>query len=150
MIPFYQEQGANLSLLLGVDLSEGMLKHARKRFPHANFVHADILNFSSAAGAVFDRIVFNAVFGNLFDQAATLRHVAETLLQDGGLVIVSHPLGRRWLREVLSARDPRMVPHGLPTEDEWQQLLKAGGGVGLSLSSLDDEADYYCATLSRS
>jgi len=142
LLPFYQEENASLSLVTGVDLSAGMLMYAREKYPEASFMQSDILDFT-CAGKRFDRVVFNACFGNFWDPAAVLRNVAENFAAAEGLVILSHPLGRSWLAG-LRAKDPSMVPHDYPAEKELRTLLAK---IPLTLVSLEDEADYYCAVL---
>lgn len=143
LLPFFQESGADLSKVTGVDLSAGMLSFARQRFPQVKFVQDDVLNFT---GGRYDRVVFNACFGNLYDPVAVLQHVARELLSEGGLVVISHPLGRAWLR-TLQEKDPQMVLHDLPGSEGLKQMLAQV--PELALESLEDEADYYCLVLKR-
>jgi len=150
LLPYFSEAGARLDKLTGVDLSQGMLTYAMEKFPMATFSKADINDFypddSHRGGPVyFDRIIFNAVFGNLFNQAATLKHVS-TLLEANGLVVISHPLGRKWLRDVLHKKDPRMVPHDLPSEVALRNLIVTEN-LDLEVVTVDDEEDFYCAVL---
>jgi len=66
-------------------------------------------------------IVFNAVFGNVFDQRAALR-AAAALLQEGGHVVISHPLGRAF-HERFRAGESDIVPHALPDAATFENLL---------------------------
>ncbi|CAJ1359302.1 unnamed protein product [Effrenium voratum] len=143
LLPFFQEAGVDLAQVVGVDLSAGMLGFAKERFPETTFVQEDVLQFQ---GGRFDRVVFNACFGNLFDPVAVLRHVARDLLSDGGLVVISHPLGRPWLR-TLQQSDPRMVLHDLPGKEQLKTMLAEV--PELELESLEDDADFYCLVLRR-
>ncbi|CAE7246237.1 unnamed protein product [Symbiodinium sp. CCMP2592] len=121
-----------------------MLAYARERFPQATFVKEDVAEYLGPDGRRYDRVVFNACFGNLFDPLAVLRHVSRNLLADGGLIVISHPLGRDWLRG-LQKRDPQMVLHDLPGHAEVDQMLKEV--PELSVELLEDETDYYCLVL---
>ncbi|CAK9039903.1 unnamed protein product [Durusdinium trenchii] len=143
LLPFFKESGGDLAQITGVDLSAGMLGFARERFPQARFVQDDVLHFE---GGPYDRVVFNACFGNLYDPVAVLKHVAQKLLSDGGLVVISHPLGRAWLT-TLKEKDPRMVLHDLPGSEELKQMLAQV--PELALEFLEDESDYYCLVLKR-
>jgi len=145
LLPHFEDRGANLRLVTGVDLSGGMLDYARKRFPSATFVKSDIMKYRPVAGARFDRVVFNACFGNFWDQGLVLKHTEAELVRDGGLIVISHPLGRKWLGD-LKARDPQMVRHALPTRVELEALASRCA-PGLAVELCDDEADYYCAAL---
>lgn len=87
-------------------------------------------------------ISMNAVFGNLPDpQEALLK--AALLLQPGGYVLISHPLGRAWHRELHKAQ-PGMVPHELPDQGKLQELIQA---LPLQLVSYTDQDELYAAVL---
>ncbi|KAH8097415.1 hypothetical protein JL720_306 [Aureococcus anophagefferens] len=106
------------SAVVGVDLSPRMVAEAEaKGGAGVSYAAADAVDFCATyAGEPFDAVVFNACFGNFFDQAAAL-DAAATVLTPGGTVVVAHPLGADFVDE-LKARDPSVVPHGLPrTED---------------------------------
>ena len=119
LLPFYEECGIHESDVTGVDLCASMLAHARARFPSATFIQGDFLDVEADDDRVmwstaepYDVVVFNAVFGNLYDQRAALAHAA-ALLRPGGSVVISHPLGAAFVRD-LHASDPTVVPHELP------------------------------------
>ncbi|CAN0546976.1 unnamed protein product, partial [Ectocarpus sp. 12 AP-2014] len=64
---------------------------------------------------------FNAVFGNLWDQGAALERAAN-ILEEGGKVVISHPLGRDFVSR-LKAVDDTVVPHELPERDALERLV---------------------------
>ena len=131
LLPFYEEQRVDLRRVVGVDLSGDMLAFARKRFPVSTFVQADFLDLEQEdVGGGFDAIVFNACFANLYDQAAAIRHAA-SLLNEGGRVFISHPLGSEFVRQ-LHASDPGVVPHVLPDE---AALGEMAGRTSLTVAS---------------
>jgi len=68
-------------------------------------------------------VVFNAVFGNVFDQRAALE-AAAALLQEGGRIVISHPLGRAF-HERLRAGEIDIVPHALPDTATLSRLLSS-------------------------
>ena len=108
LLPFYRLRGIPPAQITGVDLCGAMLEHARLRFPEATFLEQDFLQVGEGEEP-FDAVVFNAVFANLYDQQAALRHAA-TLLRDGGGVVIAHPLGAGFVKG-LKASDPTVVPH---------------------------------------
>ena len=152
MLGFYEDCGVDPAGVTGVDLCNAMLAYARKRFPAAKFIESDFVDVPLVAEVEtygYDVIVFNAVFGNLYDQSAALSHAAQ-LLRPSGTVVISHPLGARFVEELRSS-DPTVVPHGLPTE-EWLARAVMGPGAPLRLRSYQDGFDgtVYLAVLDKS
>ena len=142
LLPMYLESGIALSSVTGVDLSDSMLAYARARYPEATFVCSDFVDFSLPPEGAYDAIVFNACFGNLFDQRAALAH-ASALLRTGGAVFISHPLGSEFVRE-LHVSDPTVVPHKLPSQDALAKMVDSGpaaGSIPLSITSFHDSPD---------
>ena len=62
----------------------------------------------------------------------------------GGYIIISHPLGRKWLNETLHEQDPEMVPHPLPDQAQLEDLIF---DLPLHLVKYVDEQQLYIATL---
>ena len=123
LVPYYREaaRAAGRALrVVGVDLSREMLDEARRRHgggdDGAQFWLGDVVDFATAGegegGAdvyegPFDAVVFNSVFGNLYDQGAALARAAaltrEVRARAIRLLLLSpssspslhiHPLGR--------------------------------------------------------
>ena len=88
--------------------------------------------------APFDVCLFNAVFGNVFDQRSSLLSAALLMRPGTGRVVVAHPMGRRW-HERLRAADAEIVPHALPGDAEkWAELLR---GLPLELVGVAEEGE---------
>jgi len=87
-------------------------------------------------------VCMNAVFGNLPDPREALLKAA-LLLQPGGHVLISHPMGRAWHRELHKA-EPVMVPHELPDKEQLQELTR---DLPLELVEYTDEEQLYAAVL---
>ena len=62
----------------------------------------------------------------------------------GGYVVISHPLGRRWLNETMHSKDPVMVPHLLPDQAQLESLI---ADLPLRIHSYLEEDQLYIATL---
>ena len=109
-------------------------------------VDATRLEARFSVEAAFDAVVFNACFGNVFDQAAALGAAAE-VLRVGGAVVLSHPLGSDFVDDLV-ARDASVVPFGLPRSvpelaallpyETWLEPLRA-----------EDEAPYYASFVKK-
>ena len=145
LIPPLRARG--VSDVLAVDVSPAML--ARLTTDHASSTTllgndpgvrtwlGDVESVPAYQGPV-DAIFFNAVFGNVADQPSALI-AASLLLRPGGYIVVSHPLGRAWHGRLRNA-DPETVPHTLPDERGWEELI--GAGLPLRLVQLVDEECY--------
>ena len=149
LIPHLQARG--VVDYLAVDVSAPMLArllrtHAAATTPLANEGGVrgwvgDVESLPPYQGPV-DAVFFNAVFGNVADQASALT-AAALLLAPGGHIVVSHPLGRAWHGRLREA-DPEIVPHALPDEEGWGRLLAA---LPLRLVQVVDEEECYIAVL---
>lgn len=87
-------------------------------------------------------VCMNAVFGNLPNPREALLKAA-LLLQPGGYVLISHPMGRAWHRDLHKA-EPAMVPHELPDKEQLQELTR---DLPLELVEYTDEEQLYAAVL---
>lgn len=159
MVPFYERFGASLSRVTGLDLSEGMLTHARRTHPSAEFIQGDVHTFEDPDFRLFDRVVFNNCYHHLHDQQLALRHVTEELISGGGLVIISEPRGKQGVLKDKKAH-PRADLRDLPSKSQLTRTVeKQGSGTTgvhsftsslLLVESIVDEEDFYCAVLRRS
>lgn len=87
-------------------------------------------------------ISMNAVFGNLPSPYEALLKAA-LMLQPGGYVLISHPMGRAWQQQ-LHQDSPDIVPHPLPDQQTLQELSRE---LPLQLVDYRDDPDLYAAVL---
>ncbi len=142
-LKLYLEAGVPPEKIVGCDLSAEMLKEAEKRFSSITFWLGDVLNFPDEFGK-FDLVVFNACFGNIFDQLSVLRKCRQ-LLNAHGRIAISHPMGNRFVEE-LRRMEPKLVFSLLPDQHvlkEWCAQLE------MEVSIYRDEDSLYIAMLQR-
>lgn len=84
---------------LGVELSPLAIEEARKRYPLAQFVQADVLHWDHPAKS-FDVVISQEVLEHMEDQAKYL-DIAANLLKDDGWLILTTPN-----RKILEAMKP--------------------------------------------
>lgn len=144
LIVHFLELGVKQENITGIDLSEDMLKNARERFAQVNFIRADILDADTVIGTPnqFDAIFFNACFGNLFDQKMALEKT-HALLRSGGSIVISHPLGKKFVKALHDA-DPDIVPHLLPDTEQLNAWAKE---LNMQVAEFVDETEFYLARL---
>ena len=149
LIAHFLEFGVEETNIVGCDLSTAMLANAKERYPDVFFWQGDVAElslplpeaFPSRIGS-FDAVFFNACFGNMWDQEETLQ-AAIGLLGGDGRVVISHPLGNRFVLS-LHKSDPEIVPHLMPSRkllDEWSPRL------GFFVERYEDEEDFYLSVL---
>ncbi|MBI2862197.1 MAG: class I SAM-dependent methyltransferase [Chloroflexi bacterium] len=133
------------SRVVACDLSAEMLARAKAQFgDHVTFFRCDVIDIDRELGP-FDRVFCNAVFPNFFDPVQALLAL-QRLLRLNGRVIVSHPMGRDFVKE-LRRNSPDLELHELPDAEEMDQLAKL---AGFHIARFRDEPLLYVAVLERS
>lgn len=139
LIPFIKR--FSVSEIVGCDLSPAMLEEATARYPDIDFWCGDMVDLPLYKGP-FEVIFFNAMFGNVWDQRAVLEKAVELLL-DGGRIVISHPMGAGFVRQ-LAQQDSALVSHTLPSSEELAELIK---GLPLNVIRFDDQQELYLCML---
>lgn len=149
--------------VIGVDISQEMVKIARTNYPDSIFVHADFLKFSLSQSppsffeqgppvTEIDSIVFNEVLHNFLDIKAALYH-AKALLLNGAQpsslaekrIIISNPKGQAGISKQ-HAMNRWLCPSLLPSEQELQAITE---DLGMKvLLTPDKQSLHYLAVLS--
>ena len=130
----------NPSQVLACDLSRNMLQRARAKFKgKVRFFQKDVVDLAGSIGPV-DVVLCNACFGNFYDSLEALRAI-NILCRNGGRVVISHPLGREFVRR-LRDEHPEMVASELPGQARLEAMLEA---TDFRLESLQDHSELYLA-----
>jgi len=161
LIAHFIEFGVEPGNIVGLDLSQEMLRVAKSRFPEVFFYQSDIAELRlplpdefpanlSGGGRengtdlikCFDVVFFNACFGNMWNQQEALM-AAVHLLNGNGQIVISHPLGARFV-DSLHRNEPHIVPHQLPDEEQLGALCLESK---LTVVSADIRDDFYLVLL---
>ena len=143
LIPRLLEAMGNSGSILAIDISQGMLQvAASKGFPdNVRFQLADIEDFDYP-DCSFDRVMCNAVFPHFRNKQAALTRIYR-LLRPGGLLVISHPIGREAVNQVHRESGPVVAEDRVPDTKRMRQILEA---VGLADIRVIDEPEFYLAT----
>lgn len=142
-LKYYNELGVPYANITGCDLSSQMLAEAKERFPEVHFWQGDVHELPADFG-LFDLVVFNACFGNIFDQLGVMATVASHL-NPGGRIAISHPMGNafvQWLKDA----EPDLVITLLPERQTLEHWAKS---LLMQVVIFRDESEFYLALLEK-
>jgi len=128
--------------LLALDVSGQMLREARTRFRAGNvlFVQADVHRLC-ARDATFDCVICNAAFPHFEDRALSLREM-NRVLRRGGMLVISHPIGREAVNARHRAAGGPVGEDRVPLPEAMSRLLAASGIADVAVI---DEPEFYLA-----
>ena len=127
--------------VLGIDISAGMLAVARRKGLPPN-VRLELVPFGEIEGnADYDRVMINAVFPHLGDSSAALNR-ATRLLRAGGLVVISHPIGREAVNRLHGGSSEVVAEDRVPLAEEFHRLFARAGLVD---AAVVDEPEFHLA-----
>jgi ubiquinone/menaquinone biosynthesis C-methylase UbiE len=152
LIPYFQNKGVEDSKIIACDLSSEMIRLAKNKFPNIKFLLKNANDFSlneirlitQIKDFAFTRIFFNACFGNFTEPQETLKKMRVLLNPQIGRIIISHPLGSKFV-SFLNQREPHIVPNLLPEYEDIKYLSKS---VGLEIKTFISEEEFYFCQLS--
>ena len=132
------------SRVVACDLSKEMLALARARFKgQVRFLQKDVVALAGSIG-MMDVVICNACFGNFYDPQETLQAI-NALCYYGGRLVISHPLGRQFVRH-LREQHPEMVTSELPEQEQLEAMLEA---AGFRLEIFQDQPELYLAVAKK-
>jgi SAM-dependent methyltransferase len=134
LIPYIRE--ADPGRIVACDLSGAMLEELGRHYPEVKRRRCDVRDLALPDASV-DVVFMNAVFGNIADKAGAMRNVAR-MLKPGGRVVVSHPLGRKFVEEI-ARRSSSFPIEPFPYRDGFAELFAS---VGLDLTRYEEEEEF--------
>ena len=156
LIEYFLKLGVSPKNIVGIDLTHEMLSQASSKYPEVAFCNTDFLKFgpesdfilnnndSEKVNLKFNQIYFNACFGNFLNQKLVIKK-AKSLLKSRGKIIISHPLGKKFVAQ-LNMACPEIVPNLLPDQEK---LLELASQFNLDINLFDDCVDFYIAILQK-
>jgi len=147
LIPLILEAVGPSGGIVTLDSSSEMLGAARgKGFPNnVAFVRADMQHAPMLDDARFDRVICNATFPHFADRRKALAEMAR-VLRPGGLLIISHPIGRAAVNALHRQQGEIVAQDRVPAPAEMRRLLAQAGLEGIRII---DEPEFYLAAARR-
>jgi len=142
LVPMILKKVGGRGRVVGLDVSRAMLSHARaKGFPqNVTFIQRDIQD-TRLPSESFDRVICNAALPHFRDKQAAMNEMAR-LLRPGGLVVVSHPIGRKAVHELHREMGESVAHHAVPTPRQLERLFQK---ARLATVKMIDEPGFYLA-----
>lgn len=141
LIPYIKRH--NVSAIVGCDLTQAMLNDAQSLYPDVTFWRGDFIDFPQTMRR-FNAIFFNAMFANIWDQRLSLEK-ALSLLDTGGCVVLSHPMGSGFVRQ-LKQQDPKLIPNSYPDKQQAKDLI---AGLPFMIQQFRDDPLLYICVLEK-
>jgi ubiquinone/menaquinone biosynthesis C-methylase UbiE len=87
---------------VGLELSEGLLHYARKKYPERNFIHGSMITLPFAC-ASFDHVLSLETLEHIPDPSHFLGEVRRVLKDGGRLVLSTPPATAEWMTSLVDA-----------------------------------------------
>jgi ubiquinone/menaquinone biosynthesis C-methylase UbiE len=142
LIPLIASAVGGRGRLLAFDMSQEMARQAadKARGLPAFVVQADA-HALPCADSVFDCVICNAALPHFEDRAHAI-HDMTRALKPGGVLVVSHPIGREAVNARHRAAGGPVGEDRVPPPEQMDEIL---GAAGLTDAVVTDEPEFYLA-----
>lgn len=130
-------------VIVAMDVSARMLDQARAKHPEARAEFLKVgLEHAGLPDASFDRVFCNAVFPHFPDERLAL-DALRRLTRPGGLLVISHPIGRAAVNAIHHGADGPIKHDVVPSPDAMRAMLEAAGFTEIVVT---DEPEFHMVT----
>ena len=141
LIPFYKEINKDIKIT-GVDISEGMLKVAKRKFSNLENVRFDLIDIENEIiNSKFDKIVLYSMFPHLSNRVETIKKLVENNLNKNGKLLIAHSDSREFLNNLHKDTDERVSEDRLIEINKQKELLEEAN-IRVTKAYEDDEIYY--------
>lgn len=101
LVPYLSERTGPEGSVTGVDMSEGMLREARRKYgelENVSFIRCDFE--TDPIEGRYDRVMLYCVYPHLHDPIATIRRISEYNLKPGGKIEIGFPSDERFINGI--------------------------------------------------
>jgi len=141
LIPFYKEINKDIKIT-GVDISEGMLKVAKRKFSDLENVSFDLIDIEKETiNSKFDKIVLYSMFPHLNNRVETIKKLVENNLNQNGKLLIAHSDSREFLNNLHKDTDERVSEDRLIEINKQKELFEEAN-IRVTKAYEDDEIYY--------
>lgn len=141
LIPFYKEINNDIKIT-GVDISEGMLKVAKRKFSDLENVSFDLIDIENEIiNSKFDKIVLYSMFPHLNNRVETIKKLVENNLNQNGKLLIAHSDSREFLNNLHKDTDERVSEDRLIEINKQKELFEEAN-IRVTKAYEDDEIYY--------
>lgn len=141
LIPFYKEISNDIKIT-GVDISEGMLKVAKRKFSDLENVSFDLIDIEKETiNSKFDKIVLYSMFPHLNNRVKTIKKLVENNLNQNGKLLIAHSDSREFLNNLHKDTDERVSEDRLIEINKQKELFEEAN-MRVTKAYEDDEIYY--------
>ena len=140
-IPFYKELNRD-GEITGVDISEGMLSVAKRKFGQLSNVRFEVLDIENdSIEKKFDKIVLYSMFPHLNNKVETIKKLVNNNLKENGKLLIAHSDSREFLNNLHSNADERVSEDRLIDVNKQKEAFEKAN-LKVTKAYEDDEIYY--------
>jgi demethylmenaquinone methyltransferase/2-methoxy-6-polyprenyl-1,4-benzoquinol methylase len=141
LIPFYKEINKN-GKITGVDISEGMLNVAKRKFGQLSNLNFKLLDVENEfIEEKFDKIVLYSMFPHLNNKVETIKKLVNNNLNKNGKLLIAHSDSREFLNNLHSNADDRVCNDILIDVNKQKEVFEIANLK--VINAYEDDEIYY-------
>lgn len=138
LIPYLSEIVGNEGLVTAIDLSEGMLSIARKKYgalPNVEFLKLDFEE--EELPGIFDVVLLYSVYPHLHDPLETMRWLFKMNIKPGGEIVIAFPSDEKFINNIHHER--KSESEHLPPANVLADMIASWGFPTEVIAASEDE-----------
>ncbi len=141
LIPFYKHLNRD-GELTGVDISQGMLNMAKRKFGQLNNVNFKLLDVEKdSIKKKYDKVVLYSMFPHLNNKTETIKKLVNENLKENGKLLIAHSDSREFLNNLHSNADESVSEDRLIEVNKQKEIFES---VNLNVTkAYEDDEIYY-------
>ncbi len=124
LIPYLLKKVGKTGKIYAIDYAENMIKKVKeKKFPQNVIPMVEDIHHTSFPPNFFDRIIANACFPHFKNKVKALKEIYR-ILKPNGILIISHPDGRKWVNSHHRKVHPSVKKDVVPSISVFKKLCE--------------------------
>ncbi len=145
LILYFLEKGIPVEIY-AIDYSEKMVEKFReKKFPENVKSFVMDIHKTDFENEFFDRVVANACFPHFEDKEKALKEIYR-ILKKGGIFVISHPTGRKFVNELHRNTHPLIKNDIIPGIKKLKEFVE---NIGFKFIKGIDEKDFFLMSFEK-